>query len=103
MNVGRFKSQIQKWVEYGTIEPSAGDVIIACVDNPKWIDLSDRYFVLLGAGSEMGPFEVLMSLGANVVAIDLDRPFIWQRLLKRAKTRVDPLPFLSQRIRLRVT
>ena len=88
------KSQIQKWAEYGTIEPSAGDVIIACVDNPKWIDLSDRYFVLLGAGSAMGPFEVLMSLGANVVAIDLDRPFIWQRLLKRAKTRVDPLPFL---------
>ena len=39
-------------------------------------------FVLLGAGSAMGPFEVLMSLGANVVAIDLDRPFIWKRLIE---------------------
>jgi len=79
------KTQVQKWVEYGTIEPSAGDAIIACVDNPSWIDLSDRYFVLLGAGSAMGPFEILMSLGANVIAIDLDRAPIWQRLINRAR------------------
>ncbi|KAL7522975.1 hypothetical protein ACHAWX_007747 [Stephanocyclus meneghinianus] len=87
------KSQVQKWVEYGTIEPSAGDAIIACVDNPNWIDLSDRYFVLLGAGSAMGPFEVLMSLGANVIAIDLDRPFIWQRLIARAKNSSGSITF----------
>ena len=79
------KAQVQKWVEYGTIEPSAGDAIIACVDNPGWIDLSDRYFVLLGAGSAMGPFEILMSLGANVIAIDLDRAPIWKRLINRAR------------------
>lgn len=79
------KTQVRKWVEYGTIEPSAGDAILACVDNPSWIDLSDRYFVLLGAGSAMGPFEILMSLGANVIAIDLDRAPIWQRLINRAR------------------
>ena len=79
------KDQVRKWVEYGTIEPSAGDAIVACVDNPGWIDLSDRYFVLLGAGSAMGPFEVLMSLGANVIAVDLDRAPIWQRLINRAR------------------
>ena len=75
------KAQVQKWVDYGTIEPSAGEAILKCADNPKWIDLSDKYFVLLGAGSAMGPFEVLMSLGANVIAIDLDRPQIFQRLI----------------------
>ena len=79
------KAQVNKWVDYGTIEPSAGTAIIKCVDNPGWLDLSDRYFVLLGAGSAMGPFLVLMALGANVIAIDLDRPFIWKRLIGIAK------------------
>jgi Protein tyrosine phosphatase-like protein, PTPLA len=76
------KAQIQKWVDYGTIEPSAGQAMMGCVDNPGWLtDLSNRYFVLLGAGSAMGPLLVLMALGANVIAIDLDRPFIWKRLV----------------------
>jgi hypothetical protein len=75
------KAQVKKWVDYGTIEPSAGEAILKCAENPKWIDLRDQYFVLLGAGSAMGPFEVLMSLGANVIAIDLDRPQIFQRLI----------------------
>jgi hypothetical protein len=79
------KAQVKKWVDYGTIEPSAGDAIVGCVDNPKWIDLSDRYFVLLGAGSAMGPLHTLLALGANVIAIDLDRPFIWKRLIELAK------------------
>ena len=94
------KDQVQKWVDYGTIEPSAGEAIQKCVDNPKWItDMSDRYFVLLGAGSAMGPLLVLLSIGANVVAIDLDRPGIWKRLITLARessgtltfpTKVDP-------------
>ena len=32
-------------------------------------DLSDLYFVLLGATSEMGPLEFLLERGANVIAI----------------------------------
>eukprot|EP00571_Detonula_confervacea_P000439 CAMPEP_0172315300 /NCGR_PEP_ID=MMETSP1058-20130122/24776_1 /TAXON_ID=83371 /ORGANISM="Detonula confervacea, Strain CCMP 353" /LENGTH=787 /DNA_ID=CAMNT_0013029355 /DNA_START=44 /DNA_END=2407 /DNA_ORIENTATION=+ len=87
------KEQVKKWVDYGTIEPSAGEAIIKCADNPGWIDLSDKYFVLLGAGSAMGPFEVLMSLGANVVAIDLDRAGIWKRLIERAKNSSGSITF----------
>lgn len=79
------KAQVRKWVEYGTIEPSAGEAIIGCVDNPKWCELSDKYFVLLGAGSAMGPLHVLLALGANVIAVDLDRPFIWKRLIELTK------------------
>jgi hypothetical protein len=79
------KDQVKKWVDYGTIEPSAGEAIIGCVDNPKWCDLSDKYFVLLGAGSAMGPLLVLLSLGANVIAVDLDRPNIWSRLIGLAR------------------
>jgi Protein tyrosine phosphatase-like protein, PTPLA len=81
----KIKAQVKEWVDYGTIEPSAGEAIISCVDNPEYLDLSDRYFVLLGAGSAMGPFLVLMALGANVIAVDLNRDFIWRRLIKIAK------------------
>ena len=94
------KDQVQEWVDYGTIEPSCGLAIQKCVDHPEWItDLKDRYFVLLGAGSAMGPLLVLLSIGANVVAIDLDRPGIWKRLITLARestgtitfpTKVDP-------------
>merc|ERR1719223_1962423 len=79
------KDQVDKWVDYGTIESTAGDAIKKCVDNPGYLDLSDRYFVLLGAGSAMGPFLVLMALGANVVAVDLDRSGIWNRLISIAR------------------
>jgi hypothetical protein len=87
------KDQVQKWVEYGTIEPSAGEAIVGCVDNPGWLDLSDRYFVLLGAGSAMGPFLVLMALGANVIAVDLDRSGIWERLITIARKSSGTLTF----------
>lgn len=87
------KDQVDKWVAYGTIEPSAGDAIKSCVDNPGYVDLSDRYFVLLGAGSAMGPFLILMALGANVVAVDLNRKGIWDRLLKIANASPGTLTF----------
>lgn len=87
------KAQVMKWVDYGTIEPSAGDAICKCVDNPKWLDLSDKYFVLLGAGSAMGPFLVLMALGANIIAIDLDRPHIWKRLIEIAQASCGTITF----------
>lgn len=87
------KSQVKRWVDYGTIEPSAGEAIIGCVDNPSWCDLSDKYFVLLGAGSAMGPLHVLLALGANVIAVDLDRPHIWKRLIGLAKNSPGTMTF----------
>merc|ERR1719223_2072768 len=59
------KAQVKKWVEYGTIEPSAGEAIIMCSENPEWIDLSDKYFVLLGAGSAMGTIRGSHVLGCQ--------------------------------------
>mmetsp|Transcript_29933 Transcript_29933/g.39335 ORF Transcript_29933/g.39335 Transcript_29933/m.39335 type:complete len:534 (+) Transcript_29933:58-1659(+) len=86
--------QVQKWRKYGTIEPSCADAILAVIQNQQeWLDLSDQYFVLLGAGSAMGPFLVLMALGANVIAIDLDREPIWKRLLKVARESSGTLTF----------
>lgn len=83
--------QIDTWVRNGTIELSCGASIAKVVDNPDWFDLSDLYFVLFGASSAMGPFYKLMDLGANVVAVDLDRPEIWERLLREARGRAGKL------------
>ena len=40
--------------------------------------------VVLGAGAEMGPLTALLRWGADVVAVDLPRPALWQRLLDTA-------------------
>jgi len=80
-------------MSYGTIEPSAAEAISMVVDNPTWVDLSSRYFVILGAGSAMGPYLVLMALGANVIAIDLDRAPIWKRLITIAEQSCGTITF----------
>lgn len=85
--------QLKQWAEYGTIEPSAQKAIQEIAQHPELIDLSNKYFVLLGAGSAMGPYSVLMSLGANVIAVDLDRPNIWSRLIPVAKKSCGTLTF----------
>lgn len=90
------RAKVKEWVQCGTIEQSCGDEICKVIDNPQWISqstLKNQYFCLLGAGSAMGPFEILMRLGANVVAIDLDRPQIWKRLITRAKKSSGTLTF----------
>ena len=74
--------QIDAWVEYGTIEQDCGDAIKQVVQNPQWCDLSGQYFVLLGATSAMGPFNLLRDLGAHIIAVDLDRPQIWKRIIE---------------------
>jgi hypothetical protein len=90
----KLKDQIRAWVEYGTIEPSCGHAMSQVVDHPEWCkSVSDRYFVLLGAGSAMGPLLVLMALGANVIAIDLDRPQIWKRLVEIARSSAGSITF----------
>ncbi len=49
------------------------------------MDLSQHYFVLLGAGSAMGPLPLLLALGANVYAVDIDRPGVWSKLIGMAR------------------
>ncbi len=46
------------------------------VRHPEWTDLSGKHFVLLGATSAMGPFLLLKELGANIIAVDIDRPAV---------------------------
>eukprot|EP01095_Lingulamoeba_sp_RSL-Kostka_P001173 TRINITY_DN1165_c5_g1_i1.p1 TRINITY_DN1165_c5_g1~~TRINITY_DN1165_c5_g1_i1.p1 ORF type:complete len:531 (+),score=220.26 TRINITY_DN1165_c5_g1_i1:70-1662(+) len=79
------KKLVKDWQKYGTIEKSCADSIINVVDNKDWIDLSEEYFVLFGASSAMGPYLTLMELGANIIAIDINRRNTWEFLIEKAK------------------
>jgi hypothetical protein len=80
------KKQLKKWAEYGTIEMSAAKAISDVVDNQDtWLDLSDKYFVLIGATSAMGPLEMLLEHGANIIAVDIDRKNTWETLITKAR------------------
>lgn len=85
--------RIDTWVKNGAIEMSCGNAMAKVIDNPEWFDLSDTYWVLFGATSAMGPFYKLMDHGANVIALDLDRPAIWEKLLKETRNRAGQLIF----------
>jgi len=85
--------QIDKWVSAGVIEVSCGHAMNEVALRSEWLDLSDVYFVMLGASSAMGPFEFLMNHGANVIAVDIDRPHIWKKLITIAENSCGTLTF----------
>lgn len=79
--------QLDLWVKRGTIEADARDAVANMINKPEFCgsSLKDKYFVLLGAGSAMGPLRVLLELGANIIAVDIDRDFVWKRLIEMAR------------------
>ena len=80
------KRQLHQWVQYGTIEADAANAINQCIDDPEgFVDLRNHFFVILGATSAMGPIDILLRHGATVIAVDLDRPGIWGRLLRKVR------------------
>lgn len=85
----QLKKQLEKWASYGTIEPDAAAAISKLAD--KEVDLTGHHFVLIGAGSAMGPFIKLLEHGATVIAIDIPGKWgpnpqkMWQRLIDTAK------------------
>merc|ERR1711959_565426 len=85
--------QIDKWVNAGVIEVSCGHAMNEGALRSEWLDLSDVYFVMLGASSAMGPYEFLMNHGANAIAVDIDRPHIWKKLITIAENSCGTLTF----------
>lgn len=84
------KQQLTKWATYGTVEADAASSISQLVDTGK-VDLTGKHFVLIGAGSAMGPFIKLLDHGATVIAIDIPGAWganpakMWQRLIDTAR------------------
>lgn len=71
---------IDRWEQEHIIEPSHAKALRAVQAHPEWFDLSDRTVVLFGAGSEAGPLTWLSKWRANIVAIDLPSPAIWEKI-----------------------
>ena len=77
--------QINSWIEDGIIEAEHGYDVLKMVDDKSARDLRGKTFILLGAGSEVGPLKTLLSLGATVIAIARSKPDNWKRLIKLAE------------------
>ena len=78
-------AQLDRWVENGVVEPSFATAIRRVAEHPEWLALGGRRVAIVGAGAEMGPLEPLSSWGAHVIAIDLPRTEIWQRITDVAR------------------
>lgn len=80
------RRQVDRWVASGVAEPGFAEAMHLLLDNPDWLDLSGEDIAILGAGAEMGPTRSLLRWGANVHAVDLPRPDLWQRLISTARS-----------------
>jgi len=76
-------SQCDAWAKYGTMEPDCAAAIKA--GSKKMADLKGRTFLVLGAGSELGPVRPLLEAGATVAAVATRRPKRWEDLLNFAR------------------
>ncbi|MCL8252986.1 hypothetical protein AERO_16475 [Aeromicrobium fastidiosum] len=72
--------QLETWVAAGVITRSAADAVRTVQDNPQWLRLEGDTVIVLGAGAEMGPLRALLRWGAQVVALDLPRADVQERL-----------------------
>lgn len=77
--------QLDAWENAGIIEPSCASAVRLVATNPQWLDMTGVRIVLLGAASEMGPLEWLSRWGAEVIAVDLPRRDLWERIIRVAK------------------
>ena len=74
------RTQLERWVERGVVEPSFAGAVREVAEHPEWLALPGRAVALVGAGAEMGPLEPLASWGARILALDVPRPDIWRRV-----------------------
>jgi hypothetical protein len=72
--------QLDRWVADGVIERSCAEALRRVASNPDWLDASDLTVALVGAAAEMGPLRALTRWGATVLAIDIRRSDIWDRI-----------------------
>jgi hypothetical protein len=79
------RAQLDAWVDGGIVEPSFAESLRLVMRNRDWLDLDDQTVAVLGAGSEMGPYQQLCQWGAKVLAVDLPGEERWGRILTHAR------------------
>ena len=78
------RRRLAVWVAHGVLEPSAAAALGRVIDHPEWLRLEGRRVVVLGAGAQTSPLEVLASWGAEVVAVDLPVAEVQDRIARTA-------------------
>ncbi len=76
--------QLDTWLADGVMEPSAAAAVRTVMAHPDWLRLEGRIVAVLGAGAEMGPLQALLHWGADVAAVDLAVPHVWERVAAAA-------------------
>ena len=79
------RRQLDRWAAAGIVEPSFAEAIHLVQDNPQWLDASDLTVALVGAAAEMGPLDALSHWGASLVALDVRRPAVWDRIVQAGR------------------
>ena len=82
-------SLARMFVAENQADKTFADSVAEAVKHPEWFDLRGKTFVLIGATSEMGPLDILLQCGADVVAIarknSKSKPDKWKNLLARVQ------------------
>jgi hypothetical protein len=81
------RRQLAGRVARGIVEPRAAMAIGAVTDHPEWLRMEGRRIAVIGAGAETSPLPVLCAWGAEVLALDLPREDLWDRLRATARGR----------------
>ncbi|OUZ10522.1 hypothetical protein BHE97_07120 [Aeromicrobium sp. PE09-221] len=82
----RLTDQLDAWVANGVITASCAQAVTRVQQNPEWLRLEGDTVAVLGAGAEMGPYRALLRWGAEVVALDLPRHDIQERIREHAES-----------------
>lgn len=83
LEAGELETQCDHWAEVGTLEPDCAEAIKAGAK--RLGDLRGRTFLVMGAGSELGPVRPLLEAGAIVAAVATRRPQRWADLIAFAR------------------
>lgn len=78
------RRRLDAWHEQGVVTASCVEAVRHVQDNPDWLRLDGDAVVVLGAGAEMGPYRALQRWGAEVVALDLPRADVQERVARVA-------------------
>lgn len=78
------RRQLDRWEADGLVEPSFAQAIWRVQAHPDWLDLSDQRIALLGAQAELSPLPWLLRWRATVLAVDLPRTPLEQKMSRLA-------------------
>lgn len=83
LRAAQLEERLDAWASVGTMEP---DCAAAAKEGAKRVgSLRGRTFLVLGAGSELGPVRLLLEAGATVAAVATKRKERWTDLLRFAR------------------